>query len=151
MLFIAVFLARLMFLFVNALFYTVSLLILSFLVLTWIVSSNIMSTLIMILVVIVYVGAIIILIGYICAVRPNLITSPSLNYFGLAFMFLVFGFFLKDYSTFGFSEIQGTLLDFFFRDWGCLVFLLIVFILFFTLLIVTSQYRTPQGPFRSSY
>lgn len=137
------------FIFANALFYTVSLLILSFLVLIWMVSSNYISTLMIILIVIVYVGAMIILIGYICAVRPNMVISPSINYLNLVLAFIFFTVFLNSYLPQGSEIKQGTLLDFFFRDWGSFVFVLVALMLFLTLLIVTSQYSVPQGPFRS--
>jgi hypothetical protein len=149
MLLVSVFIVSLILLFVNALFYTVSLLVLSFSVLIWMVSSNYIRTLIMILIVVVYVGAMIILIGYICAVSPNMVILPSLNYIWLAFFSLLFTYFINNFITSGFEIKQDTLLDFFLSDWGSLVFILIVFMLFFTLLIVTSQYIVPQGPFRS--
>lgn len=148
----SIFIIRIMVVFANALFYTVSLLLLSFSVLIWIVSSNYIRTLIIILIVVVYVGAIIILIGYICAVSPNLVTRPSFSYFGLVLLSVLFTFvFSRASVSMGLESFKvGTLLDFFFRDWGVSIFVLIVFMLFFTLLIVTSQYRSPQGPFRSN-
>lgn len=148
----SIFIIRIMVVFANALFYTVSLLLLSFSVLIWIVSSNYIRTLMIILIVVVYVGAIIILIGYICAVSPNLVTRPSFNYLSLVFLSMLFTFVFNTASvSTGLESFKvGTLLDFFFRDWGVSVFVLIVFMLFFTLLIVTSQYRSPQGPFRSN-
>jgi hypothetical protein len=116
------------------------------------VSSNYIRTLIIILIVVVYVGAMIILIGYICAVSPNLVTRPSFSYFGLVFLSMLFTFvFNRAFVSMGLESFKvGTLLDFFFRDWGVSVFVLIIFMLFLTLIIVTSQYRSPQGPFRSN-
>lgn len=148
----SIFIIRIMVVFANALFYTVSLLLLSFSVLIWMVSSNYIRTLMIILIVVVYVGAIMILIGYICAVSPNLVTRPSFNYLSLVFFSMLFTFVFNTASvSTGLESFKiGTLLDFFFRDWGVSIFVLIVFILFFTLLIVTSQYRSPQGPFRSN-
>lgn len=149
---ISVFLVSVLMIFVNALFYTISLLIFSFLVLLWIVSSNFMSTLMIILVVVVYIGAMIILIGYICAVSPNLITTPSFRYLSLVFLLILVSFLSRGLNfNCGFESFKsGTLLDFFFRDWGVSIFLTMIFMLFFTLLIVTSQYSSPQGPFRSN-
>lgn len=148
----SVFIIRLMVVFANALFYTISLLLLSFSVLIWMVSSNYIRTLMIILIVVVYVGAIIILIGYICAVSPNLVTSPSFNYLGLVFASFIFSFlFSMTSNSVGLERFKtGTLLDFFFRDYGVVIFVVIVLMLFLTLLIVTSQYRSPQGPFRSN-
>lgn len=116
------------------------------------VSSNYIRTLMIILIVVVYVGAIIILIGYICAVSPNLVTSPSFNYLGLVFASFIFSFlFSMTSNSVGLERFKtGTLLDFFFRDYGVVIFVVIVLMLFLTLLIVTSQYRSPQGPFRSN-
>jgi hypothetical protein len=110
-----------------------------------------MRTLIIILIVVVYVGAIIILIGYICAVSPNLVTTPSFNYLRVIFLSILFTYFFNFGFIRGSERFKsGTLLDFFFRDWGVHMFILMVFMLFFTLIIVTSQYSSPQGPFRSN-
>jgi len=46
------------------------------------------------MIVIVYVGAMIILIGYICAIRPNLLVEPSYNYLGIFLIFSIFMGFL---------------------------------------------------------
>jgi len=82
------------------------------------VSSNLISTLIIILIVVVYIGAIMILIGYICAVSPNLITTPSFSYLRFILLLLLTSFFIgsigSHYGLEGFKE--GTLLDFFFSD-----------------------------------
>lgn len=135
--------------FSNALFYTVSLLAISIIVLIWVVCSNLMSTLILLLIIIVYVGAIMIFIGYICAVCPNFIITPNYNYLYLyAFCFLIY-FLTFNNSYVTSSSKLGSLLDYFFRDWGVLTFILVALMLFSTLLIVTSQYSSPQGPFRS--
>lgn len=143
----------LMLMFTNVLFYTVSLLLLSLSILLWLVSSNYVSTLLIILITIVYVGAIIILIGYICAVCPNLIITPSNRYFYfiLRVVVLLSARVLNYSVSYGLESAKSRfLLDYLFRDWGILMFILIVFMLFFTLLIVTSQYNSPQGPFRSN-
>jgi len=136
--------------FSNALFYTISLLIFSISFMAWIVYSNVMRTLVFLLMVIVYVGAIIILIGYICAVCPNFNLTPSFS-FAPVLLFLLFSSLVLDPLNKFFTERakSGALLDYFFRDWGSFMFIIIAIMLFFTLLIVTSQYMSPQGPFRS--
>lgn len=142
-----------MFVFPNALFYTSVLLVATISLLVFIVSSNFIRLLIFLLILIVYVGAIIILIGYICAVCPNLVLDSNYGY-----LFIIFSFVFLVSLVLSPSESflvlspskQGTLLDYFFSSWGVFTFILITFILFSTLLIVTSQYVSPQGPFRST-
>lgn len=135
--------------FSNALFYTVSLLAISLIVLTWVVCSNLIRTLMFLLVIIVYVGAIIIFIGYICAVCPNFVITPNYNYSYLVLLVsLIYLLTFKRSYVISCTK-QGRLLDYFFRNWGVMTFVLVALILFSTLLIVTSQYRSPQGPFRS--
>ena len=136
-------------LFPNVLFYTVSLLFISISLLLFIVFTNYVRTLLFLLIVIVYVGAIIILIGYICAVCPNFVTTPAvLNYYLLFFAVLFFYFSISLCYSQNSSKF-GSLSDFFFSLWGSPVFFLIAIMLFITLIIVTSQYSSPQGPFRS--
>lgn len=99
---------------------------------------------------IVYIGAMIILIGYICAICPNLILVPShLNsvvYFVIIGVpFILFPFNLTPVFNSSFIPI----VNYFYSYSGILVFLTLVFMLFITLLMVTSQYMTPKGPFRS--
>lgn len=134
--------------FPNALFYTVSLLSISLIVLIWIACSDYIRTLIFLLIVIVYVGAMIIFIGYICAVSPNLIITPRYSYLYLMILSF-FIYFLTYKNSVSSSSKRGRLLDYFFRNWGVLTFILVSIMLFSTLLIVTSQYSSPQGPFRS--
>lgn len=142
-------LSFLIFLFPNTLFYTINLLALSVFILLETVRAGFLRRLIILLVLIIYAGAILILIRYICAVSPNFVTNFRSKYL----LFCAFLYFLN----FGFNYFLATsnptksrrLIDYLFRDWGVFTFLLIVFILFFTLLIVTSQYFSPQGPLRS--
>jgi hypothetical protein len=96
----------------------------------------------------VYLGAVIILIGYICAVSPNFITHSRINLGLCIFIFC------------GLSLLMPTLphivrlpysspIRFFFSSRGLGVFLVIASMLFITLLIVTSNFSSPKGPFRS--
>jgi hypothetical protein len=101
--------------------------------------------------VIVYVGAIIILIGYICAVRPNLNLEPDFNYLKLkCFLLLTLTFFSPAtlQISLPFSHLRR-LSDFLYRVFGLSLFASIVTMLLITLLLVTSQYSIPRGPFRS--
>jgi len=77
-----------------------------------------MRTLMIILIVVVYIGAMIILIGYICAVSPNLITSPSFSYLRLVFLFLFVSLLANaNRHCYGLESFKaGTLLDFFLSD-----------------------------------
>lgn len=136
--------------FCNVLFYIISLLALSIIVLFWLVRSNQLSTLMFLLILIVYVGAIMILIGYVCAVSPNFNLTPIYeNYWLIVFLPIIYFFYESYLGVLRESAKSGALLDYFFRSWGFFFFLIVVFMLFLTLLIVTSQYRSPQGPFRS--
>lgn len=133
--------------FPNVLFYTMSLLIVSVVILFIIVSLNYVRTLLFIIMTIVYVGAIIILIGYICAVCPNFITVYSA--FNNFVLFVPFSFLLCSIPFSQDSSKLGRLSDYFFSSWGFPIFVIIAFMLFLTLIIVTSQYSSPQGPLRS--
>lgn len=102
--------------FSNVLFYTVCLLAMSVTVLVWLVCSNYLRTLILLLVVVVYVGAMMILIGYICAVSPNFNLSPSYEFIPL--VLFVLGYLYSSFYIFGFTLSDSklrTLLDYFFR------------------------------------
>ena len=140
-----------LFYFVNSLYYSLSLLGLVVLLLVYLTSQTILSSLSMIMLCIVYIGAMIILIGYICAICPNVIVQSSFSTptFGLlAGFFFFFYYFSKPFSNFSFIY-SVSLVDYFYSSYGFFIFILIVFMLFVTLLIVTSQYLTPKGPFRS--
>ena len=70
----------LLFIYKNPLFYISALLITSIISFMYLVLNSFVSTLTGLILVIIYVGAIIILIGYICAVSPNLILKRNYNY-----------------------------------------------------------------------
>jgi hypothetical protein len=149
MLLVLLFLTITLFVFKNSLYFTIILLVISVLTLSSLVLNTYLSTLTAFMLVIVYVGAIIVLIGYICAISPNLVLEPD---FRLTSPFiLVFSLFLffDGFKVPTFNLSTFTLVDFFYSYQGLFVFLSLVFMLFLTLLIVTSQYSVPQGPFRS--
>lgn len=137
-----------LFFFVNSLYYSLSLLALVILIMVYLSSQQLLSTLSVLILCIVYIGAMIILIGYICAICPNVKVSSSSSF---SLVFLSFPLFLfYEQKTFSFKvSTQSSLVDFFYSDFGLFLFLSLVFMLFITLLIVTSQYLTPKGPFRS--
>jgi len=138
------------FYFVNSLYYSLSLLVFIILVLIFLVSSSYIASLTIIMLSIVYVGAIIILIGYICAICPNVIVSSSFS----SPVFIIFFplLFSLYYSPVLFSNPSFTnisMVEYFYSSSGLFIFFIIILMLFVTLLIVTSQYLTPKGPFRS--
>jgi hypothetical protein len=138
-----------LFVFKNSLYFTIMLLTISVLTLSSLVINTLLNTLTAFMLVIVYVGAIIVLIGYICAISPNLVLEPDYSITYL-FVSLFFTFTILDsFSTPTFNTSTFTLVDFFYSYQGLFVFISLVFMLFITLLIVTSQYSVPQGPFRS--
>lgn len=138
------------FIYVNTLYYSMVLLVIILSLLYILVSNLIIHSLTILILAIVYIGAIIILIGYICAICPNLILTPShirsVVYPLIVLVpFILFPFTLSPVFNTAFIPI----VSYFYSYSGFLVFLTLVFILFVTLLIVTSQYMTPKGPFRS--
>lgn len=138
------------FVYVNTLYFSMVLLIIVLSLLYILVSNLIMHRLTILILAIVYVGAIIILIGYICAICPNLILVPrSFNFsFLIIFLFRLSALFYSNYFSVRFQHLEP-MVNYFYSYSGLVVFLSLVFILFLTLLIVTSQYMTPKGPFRS--
>lgn len=134
----------------NTLYYSIVLLFIVLSLLFILVSNLLMNTLTMLLLIIVYVGAMIILIGYICAVCPNLNLTPiPINKFiYLSFLFLSFTFY-NLLPLFTLDMKFSPIVSYFYTSSGSVVFFTLVFILFVTLLMVTSQYLTPKGPFRS--
>lgn len=138
-----------LFIYKNSLYFIISLLIIRFLVLSYLALHSYLRFLTIFILIIVYVGAIIVLIGYICAISPNLVLEPDysiLYYILILFMF----YFIFDSLKFSIFDLTtSTIVDYFYSYQGILIFSLLVIILFVTLLIVTSQYSVPKGPFRS--
>ena len=147
LLFLVISLAR-MFYYANSLFYTLNLLSLVVFSLFYATAMSLMDVLLSLMLLIVYVGAMLILIGYFCAVCPNMRLSPvsSLALGGLIVVFLFFFTGIRFHSFFSLSRVLG----FFVSLYGFHVFITIVVFLFLVLLIVTSQYLSPKGPFRST-
>ena len=139
----------LLFIYKNPLFYISALLITSIISFMYLVLNSFVSTLTGLILVIIYVGAIIILIGYICAVSPNLILKRNFNYIYLWVFLLISYFITSTLTSSNFITSTLTLTDYFYSLNGLISFLIITLILFITLLIVTSQFTSPKGPFRS--
>lgn len=138
-----------LFIFKNSLYFTMMLLIISMLTLSYLVLKTRVTALTAFMLIIVYVGAMIVLIGYICAVSPNLSLEPDYSISWLFFTLVPSVALLEGFSFPSMNSTVFTLADFFYSFHGLYMFLSLVFILFITLLIVTSQYSVPQGPLRS--
>ena len=136
--------------YVNTLYYSIVLLVIVFSLLYVLVSNLLINVLTMLLLAIVYVGAIIILIGYICAVCPNLNLTPTPIRKAIYLSILVASFALYNLLPLFTLDLKfSPIVSYFYTSSGSVVFFTLVFILFITLLMVTSQYLTPKGPFRS--
>ena len=136
--------------YVNTLYYSMVLLLIVISSIYYLVTNHIIHPLTILILAIVYIGAIIILIGYICAISPNIILTPL--YLGLTFYFLILfimNIFYTQSHTLVIDQNFIPITNYFYSSVGSRIFCLLVFILFITLLIVTSQYITPKGPFRA--
>lgn len=135
----------------NSLFFVFILLCNVLSILYHLVSSSSLSVLTMLMLVIVYLGAIIILIGYICAVCPNMNLSSSFSFSPILLtsflIFLLFSY-SSDPRLLNSSGLTY-ITEFFYSGDGLIILIILILMLFITLLIVTSQYLTPSGPFRS--
>lgn len=130
-------------------FLVLSLLAVSILSLIALSSSLSLHALTSFMLVIVYVGAMMVLIGYVCAVTPNITLEPSYsNILAIIFTFFL-TFSLSPSIDLSFSTTDITIADYFYSSYGLFTFSLLVLMLFITLLMVTSQYTSPKGPFRS--
>lgn len=138
-----------MFIFSNSLYYSICLLVLVLTFLSFLLSNYFISSISLLMFCIVYIGAIIILIGYVCAVCPNVLVYSSFRSFiPLSFLSLIFFFVLNlsfPKAICGINFISS----FFYGIDGVFIFFSIIFILFVTLLMVTTYYSNPKGPFRS--
>lgn len=138
-----------LYVFKNSLYFTIALLSISFIVLRYLALYTYLTFLTVFILIIVYVGAIIVLIGYICAVRPNLILEPNYNTFYFSILLVITFTIINNFNTSFFNSTTVSLVDFFYSYQGLFLFAFLVLMLFVTLLIVTCQYTVPNGPFRS--
>lgn len=137
------------FIFSNSLYYSLCLLFLVFSLLSFLFSNYYISSLTLLIFFIVYIGAIIILIGYVCAVCPNILVKRDVTSFSLLFFSFLFTFFLFELPFSKASSRLNYIVSFFYRLHGVFLFFTLIFMLFLTLLIVTTYYYNPKGPFRS--
>ena len=135
-----------MLIFPSTIYYVLMLLSLRLFLLYSLASNYFISVLVFTMIIVVYVGAIIILVGYICAIRPNVYFSSRIS----TYLFLVPLFFPFLFpSTRSDSSLLVSLSSYFYTSHGRFIFLFLVLSLFITLLIVTSYYISSKGPFRS--
>lgn len=137
-----------MFLFPNTIYFSLNLLLVVFTTLSFLFYSNIITSLTVLMLLIVYVGAMMILIGYVCAVCPNVNFSVTPGSYSLIFLLTPLIFLLTPLS-FSTPSSYFSSFNFFYTTLGLPIFLVVVFMLFLILLIVTSYYVSPKGPFRS--
>ncbi len=137
-----------MFMFPNTIYYSLNLLIIVFLTLSYLFYTGCISSLTLLMLLIIYVGAIIILIGYVCAVCPNVNFSSNTKYLYSFVIFSLLSAFMTP-SAFMAPSAFMPVFNFFYSSSGVSVFILLVFMLFIILLVVTSYYFSPKGPFRS--
>lgn len=133
--------------FVNTLYFTM---VLMFSVVSFSIYSvylGFVSSLFAVILIIIYVGAMIIFIGYICAISPNILFSSPLPASVLFFLIGSVLFFLPSHSSF--NSNFSPLTDFLYSSSGVYLFSLVALVLFLVLIIVSSQFFRPQGPFRS--
>ena len=137
------------FIFPNTIYYRLNLLVIVFLTLAFLFYTGCITSLTVLMLVIVYVGAIIILIGYVCAVCPNVNMSSQTAYVPfVSLLFVISTLFFPSNQSF-LPAASISIFDFFYSSYGVSVFLLLIFMLFVILLVVTSYYVSPKGPFRS--
>lgn len=137
------------FIFPNTIYYRLNLLVIVFLTLAFLFYTGCITSLTVLILLIIYVGAIIILIGYVCAVCPNVNMSSQTAYIPfVSLLFVISTLFFPSNQSF-LPAASISIFDFFYSSYGVSVFLLLIFMLFVILLVVTSYYVSPKGPFRS--
>nr|AOP18527.1 NADH dehydrogenase subunit 6 [Brachionus rotundiformis] len=139
-----------MFVYVNTLYFSMVLLVIVLSLMYILVSNHMLHTLTMLMLAIVYIGAMMILIGYICAICPNLILTPLyLSALVYLLFFLVPQTVMPMDVNLVLDQQYIPMVNYFYSTLGGSVFITLILMLFITLLMVTSQYMTPKGPFRS--
>lgn len=141
-----------LFFFQTSIYYCFSLVLLVTRCLVFLRVNLLVTRFVVVVILIVYAGAVIIFIGYVSAVSPNYVSAVSPNYSLAVVVFIVVG------SNIFFSRLSlvlpvsssFSLAEFFYTSLGVEFLLVLLFSLFMTLLIVTSQYLCPVGPFRTT-
>ena len=136
----------------NTFRYVFALLVFVLFSLFYLTSISYLSTILFLIVLAVYLGAMIIFIGYICAISPNVLLSSSFYTQSYSLIFLTFlsFFFLFIYVPKLDLLTSLPLANSFYSPFGFFIFFLLLFFLFISLLIVTSYYLSSKGPFRST-
>ena len=136
---------------INSLMLVASLLILVLLLLYWIVLSNLLRRLLCLIMITIYLGAIIILIRYVCAICPNLNIKPPKTFYGLFALPALLSWSLRRVPNGRLiTPIRETLIFFIFTPLAYKILLFLLVYIFVVLLGVTTQFTFPQGPFRSA-
>jgi len=105
-----------MVIFTNSLFFTLSLLIISLFTLIFLFGQNYLRILMFLLIMTIYVGAMMIFIGYICAICPNIKLVNS--HFSLFFILVYVGGYYFSSSSVNLARVpvkSPALLDYLFR------------------------------------
>lgn len=111
----------LMMIYCNTLFYTLSLLVISSFLLLNLLSLNVIHGLTVLVVLVVYLGAMMVLIGYVCAVSPNLFIGSPLTLSRGVVLFILFylvSLFLDSYMFSFATSSYRTVRSFFFSSFG---------------------------------
>ena len=138
-----------LFIYKNSFYFVFSRLFTTFTLFRFLAIYNSLNSLTILILIIVYVGAMMILIGYICAVSPNLSLEPDYTMLLPLFLAFIFFYFINSFPIFNLDRVFSTLVDYYYSLQGLFTFSILVFILFVTLLIVTCPYSVFGGPFRS--
>lgn len=136
-----------MFYFVNTLYFTLVLILRVVSFSLYSVYLGVISSLFAVVLIIIYVGAMMIFIGYICAISPNILFTSSLSYLTLTLVIPFSLCFACMYPSF--NSNLAPLRDFLYSSSGIFLFVLVAVVLFLVLMVVSSQFFSPQGPFRS--
>ena len=134
----------------NSLVFVFSLLLVVLLILFNLFSLNLLGGLISLMILTVYLGAMLILISYICAVSPNIKFFIVKSYFILILISMLFSISLlmliEPACARSFINMSYLFFD---LVRGISFLFILIFLILLILLSVTSQFLCPQGPFRS--
>lgn len=139
-----------MLLFPSTFYYVSCLLLFSLFFIFYLRLVSSISVLTFLIVSVVYVGAIIVLIGYICAISPN----PQILYSRYSLPFVLVVFFLCSLfllTPFFDCSALSPVIAYFYTAAGSFFLLVLLLFLFLILLIVTSYHLSSKGPLRSVY
>ena len=153
MLTISIIFATVMYINPRRFLYTFVLLVWAFSFLAFSSFTGILGTLSGLLMAMIYSGAMLVTIGYVCAIRPNLKTTTSENALVALLLMGVSSALLFPFTPRGVTVAScrgNDSLAFFLRTFGSPVFAVIIIMLFVTLIIVTHSHLGPKGPLRGA-